>query len=103
MRLETIYLSFFIQGRGALRRRLAQSLRTGRAYRRPKTIRDPTGTFPAGQEAGVYDLLDQPERARDEYEAAKASLEKELQENPDAYRLHFRLGRALAGLGLRGR
>jgi hypothetical protein len=31
--LETIYLSFFIQGRGALRRQLAQSRRTGRAYR----------------------------------------------------------------------
>jgi len=40
---ETIYLSLFIQGRGALRRELAQSLRTGRAYRRPKTKRDPTG------------------------------------------------------------
>ena len=49
---ETIYLSFFIQGRGALRRQLAQSLRTGRAYRRPKTIRDPTGTFPAGSLRG---------------------------------------------------
>jgi IS30 family transposase len=40
---ETIYLSLFIQGRGALRRELAQCLRTGRAYRRPKTKRDPTG------------------------------------------------------------
>ncbi len=40
---ETIYLSLFIQGRGALRRELAQYLRTGRAYRRPKTKRDPTG------------------------------------------------------------
>ena len=40
---ETIYLSLFIQGRGALRRELAQCLRSGRAYRRPKTRRDPTG------------------------------------------------------------
>ena len=40
---ETIYLSLFIQGRGALRRELARSLRTGRAYRRPKTKRDSTG------------------------------------------------------------
>jgi len=40
---ETIYLSLFIQGRGALRRELAHSLRTGRAYRRPKRKRDPTG------------------------------------------------------------
>jgi len=40
---ETIYLSLFIQGKGALRRELAQCLRTGRAYRRPKTKRAPSG------------------------------------------------------------
>ena len=40
---ETIYLSLFIQGKGALRRELAESLRTGRAYRRPKTKRAPSG------------------------------------------------------------
>jgi len=40
---ETIYLSLFVQGKGALRRELAQSLRTGRAYRRPKTKRAPSG------------------------------------------------------------
>ena len=40
---ETIYLSLFIQGKGALRRELAQCLRTGRAYRRPKTERAPSG------------------------------------------------------------
>ena len=45
---ETIYQSLFIQGKGALRRELAQCLRTGRATRRPQgrapsmkgTIRD---------------------------------------------------------------
>ncbi len=40
---ETIYQSLFIQGKGALRRELAQCLRTGRAYRRPKTKRAPSG------------------------------------------------------------
>ena len=40
---ETIYLSLFIQGKGALRRELAESLRTGRAYRRPKNKRAPSG------------------------------------------------------------
>ena len=40
---ETIYLSLFIQGKGALRRELTQCLRTGRAYRRPKTKRAPSG------------------------------------------------------------
>ncbi len=40
---ETIYLSLFVQGKGALRRELADCLRTGRAYRRPKTKRAPSG------------------------------------------------------------
>lgn len=40
---ETIYVSLFIQGKGALGRELAQALRTGRAYRRPKTKRAPSG------------------------------------------------------------
>ncbi len=40
---ETIYLSLFVQGKGGLRRELAQSLRTGRAYRRPKVKRAPSG------------------------------------------------------------
>ena len=40
---ETIYLSLFIQGRGALRHELAQCLRTRRAIRRPATKRAPTG------------------------------------------------------------
>lgn len=33
---ETIYLSLYVQGRGALRRELHQALRSGRATRRPK-------------------------------------------------------------------
>jgi IS30 family transposase len=33
---ETIYQSLYVQGRGALRRELAASLRTGRAVRRPR-------------------------------------------------------------------
>ena len=33
---ETIYQAIYVQGRGALRRELAQCLRTGRAIRRPK-------------------------------------------------------------------
>ncbi len=33
---ETIYLSLFVQGKGALRRELTECLRTARAYRRPK-------------------------------------------------------------------
>ncbi len=40
---ETIYLSLFIQGRGALRRELTQHLRTRRANRRPKGKRPASG------------------------------------------------------------
>ena len=39
---ETIYLSLFVQGKGALRRELTQCLRTRRAIRRPATKRAPT-------------------------------------------------------------
>jgi IS30 family transposase len=42
---ETIYQSLYVQGRGALRRELAASLRTGRAVRRPRR--------PAGQPTGA--------------------------------------------------
>lgn len=38
-----IYLSLFVQGKGALRRELTECLRTGRAYRHPKTKRAPSG------------------------------------------------------------
>ncbi len=40
---ETIYQSVFVQGKGGLRRELTECLRTGRAYRRPKTKRAPSG------------------------------------------------------------
>ncbi len=40
---ETIYLSLFVQGKGALRRELTECLRTRRAYRRPKAKRAPSG------------------------------------------------------------
>ncbi len=40
---ETIYLSLFVQGKGGLRRELTDCLRTGRAYRRPKVKRAPSG------------------------------------------------------------
>jgi IS30 family transposase len=40
---ETIYLSLFIQGRGALRRELTHHLRTRRANRRPKGAKPSSG------------------------------------------------------------
>lgn len=40
---ETIYLTLFIQGRGALKHELTQCLRTHRAMRRPTKKRAPTG------------------------------------------------------------
>jgi IS30 family transposase len=40
---ETIYMSLFIQGRGALRQELHKALRTGRAIRRPSGTRQPDG------------------------------------------------------------
>ena len=44
---ETIYQSLYVQGRGALRRELAASLRTGRALRRPRrTTAERRGKIP---------------------------------------------------------
>lgn len=40
---ETIYLSLFVQSRGALRRELQRCLRTGRAMRYPRGKRLPQG------------------------------------------------------------
>lgn len=37
---ETVYQAIYVQGRGSLRRELAQCLRTGRAMRKPKQRRD---------------------------------------------------------------
>ena len=47
----------------------------------------------------TYDLLDQPERARRAYDAARVILEQEAQARPDDYRVHSALGIALTGLG----
>ena len=44
---ETIYLSLFVQSRGALRRELQRCLRTGRAMRSPRGKRLPQGRGPA--------------------------------------------------------
>jgi IS30 family transposase len=43
---ETIYLSLFVQSRGALRRELQRCLRTGRAMRYPRGERLPQGRGP---------------------------------------------------------
>jgi IS30 family transposase len=40
---ETIYMSLFVQGRGALRRELSACLRQGRAFRQPGGKRQPSG------------------------------------------------------------
>jgi IS30 family transposase len=40
---ETIYMSLFVQGRGALRKELTTSLRSGRAIRRPRAVRQKPG------------------------------------------------------------
>jgi IS30 family transposase len=40
---ETIYMSLFVQGRGALRQELFRSLRQGRALHCPKGARQPSG------------------------------------------------------------
>jgi len=44
---ETIYMSLYVQGRGALRQELHRALRTGRALRRPKkSLPDGRGMIP---------------------------------------------------------
>ncbi len=59
---ETIYLSLFVQGRGALRHELAQCLRTRRAIRRPRTKRAPTGK---GQIREPVMISERPAEAED--------------------------------------
>ena len=59
---ETIYLSLFVQGRGALRHELAQCLRTHRAIRRPRTKRAPTGK---GQIREPVMISERPTEAED--------------------------------------
>ncbi len=59
---ETIYVSLFVQGRGALRHELTQCLRTRRAIRRPATKRAPTGK---GQIVDPVMISERPAEAAD--------------------------------------
>src|SRR5215203_2488962 len=57
---ETIYQSLFVQGRGELRRELARCLRSGRATRRPRGVRDGRGRLP-----GMVNISERPAEADD--------------------------------------
>jgi IS30 family transposase len=59
---ETIYLSLFVQSRGALRRELHRCLRTGRAMRYPRGKRLPQGR---GQLRDVVLISERPAEAED--------------------------------------
>jgi IS30 family transposase len=59
---ETIYLSLFVQGRGALKHELTQCLRTRRATRRPAKKRAPTGK---GQIREPVMISERPAEAED--------------------------------------
>jgi IS30 family transposase len=59
---ETIYLSLFVQGRGALRRELQRCLRTGRAMRYPRAKRLPQGR---GQLRDTLRISQRPPEAAD--------------------------------------
>jgi len=58
---ETIYQSLYVQGRGALRRELAASLRTGRALRRPRRVAGER----RGKIAGMVNISERPAEAAD--------------------------------------
>jgi IS30 family transposase len=59
---ETIYMSLFVQSRGALRQELHSCLRTGRATRRPKGRRQPTGQ---GKNRDMVMISDRPAEIAD--------------------------------------
>ena len=59
---ETIYLSLFVQSRGALRRELQRYLRTGRAMRYPRAKRLPQGR---GQLRDTLHISQRPAEAAD--------------------------------------
>jgi IS30 family transposase len=59
---ETIYLSLFVQSRGALRRELQRCLRTGRAMRYPRGKRLPQGR---GQLRDTLHISQRPPEATD--------------------------------------
>ena len=58
---ETIYQSLYVQGRGALRRELAKSLRTGRALRKPRRKDGQR----RGQIPGMVNISERPAEAAD--------------------------------------
>jgi IS30 family transposase len=59
---ESIYLSLFVQSRGALRKELTGYLRTGRAHRRPAGLSVNNGQ---GQLRGVVHISERPAEAED--------------------------------------
>jgi IS30 family transposase len=59
---ETIYLSLFVQSRGALRHELTRQLRSGHAIRRPQGRALPTGR---GQINGMLLISERPAEAQD--------------------------------------
>ena len=60
---ETIYMSLFVQGRGALRQELHFCLRTGRALRRPKAWKK--GGFGQGQITDMVMISERPAEVAD--------------------------------------
>jgi transposase, IS30 family len=60
---ETIYMSLFVQGRGALRQELHQCLRSGRALRRPKARTK--GGFGQGQITDKVMISERPAEVED--------------------------------------
>jgi IS30 family transposase len=59
---ETIYLSLFVQARGALRKELFRCLRTGRARRRPQGLTVMNGQ---GKIGGMVNISERPAEASD--------------------------------------
>jgi IS30 family transposase len=59
---ETIYLSLFVQARGALRKELFRCLRTGRARRRPRGLTVMNGQ---GKIRGMVNIAERPAEAND--------------------------------------
>lgn len=59
---ETIYLSLFVQSRGALRRELQQQLRTHRLMRQPRARKNGSQ---AGQIPGLVSISERPAEAED--------------------------------------
>ena len=60
---ETIYQALYVQGRGALRRELADCLRTGRAIRRPRRAGGPASG--AGRLKNMVMISDRPAEVAD--------------------------------------